>query len=143
MCTICQRIKKTQNGTDPLLIHEFKHSYFVLGDHQYYKGYSQLIFKEHIRDITDLDLQTQQEFFAEVMTAAKALKKVCTPYRFNYSCLGNVVEHIHFHIFPRYPSDLKEDHQKNPWSMSEHFHEFPTIAEDEKILINKLKNILS
>jgi diadenosine tetraphosphate (Ap4A) HIT family hydrolase len=120
-CAICKRIKMWKNENNPYFIHEFKYSIFVVGDHQFYKGYSLLLFKEHERDITDLPLDIQKEFFEEVMIAGKTLQKLYQPYRLNYSCLGNFVEHVHFHIFPRYEEDLKDEKTKNPWWNSDSF----------------------
>ena len=116
----------------PSFIHEFKHSILVLGDHQFFKGYSVLLFKNHARDITDLDPLIQNEFFKELMLSGKAVKKAFHSNRINYSCLGNFVEHIHYHIFPRTDEDLEKDEDKNPWSHSDKFSEY-LISEKEML----------
>jgi len=47
-CFICKRILLWGENKNPYFIHEFENSIFVLGDHQYFKGYSLLLLKKHI-----------------------------------------------------------------------------------------------
>lgn len=124
MCLLCQRIKKLKSKEDSRFIKEFKHSYLILGDHQFFKGYSVVLLKDHIPDLVDLDPLTQAEYLSEVMTSAKAIKKTFKPYKLNYAVLGNEVEHVHFHLFPRYEEELKKEKVKHPWQNSDKFHEF-------------------
>lgn len=116
-CLICQRLQHIHD--DPWVIKEFNHSYMVLGDHQYFEGYSVLLFKNHVRDMHQLPHKLQTEFFSEVMQAATAINQAFKPWKLNYSCYGNQVEHIHWHIFPRYQSD--PDLRQHPWLNSDKF----------------------
>jgi len=134
MCLICERIKNLKKN--PHFIHEFKHSIFVLGDHQFFQGYSLLFFKEHVRDVTELSPEVAGEFFKEVVSAGKIIQKHFQPYRLNYSCLGNQVEHIHFHIFPRYTQDLEQSSKSSPWFFSNQFNDH-LINADQAIQISK------
>ena len=138
MCLICDRVKDIQAGENPYYIKEFKHSYFVLGDHQYFKGYCLLIMKEHFEDLTDVDPQIQNEYMTEVFEASKFLKDTFKPVRINYSCLGNFVPHIHFHLFPRYEADLKDDATKNPWHCIDDFPKFSLSPEQAKAMAGEL-----
>lgn len=143
MCVFCKRIEKLQQGEDPHFIHEFKHSIFVVGDHQFYQGYSQLILKQHVEDVTDLPSDIQTEYMQEVMLAGKVLKSHFKPYRLNYSCLGNFVEHVHYHIFPRYPEDLKEDDKKNPWWNNASFGDHNISTEQALAVAKEIKESLN
>ena len=136
MCLICERNELSKRGENPFLIKEFKHSYFVVGDHQYFKGYSLLVLKDHVEDLTDLAADIQKEFLSEVTMAAKVLKKHYGATRINYSCLGNFVPHVHFHLFPRYDADLADDRTKNPWHCIEEFKNF-SLSDDEARAIAK------
>ncbi len=138
MCLICDRIQSAKNGTNSYVIKEFKHSFFVIGDHQYFKGYSQLILKEHVQDITDLDENIQREYMEEVFQAGKLLKRIFNPVRINYSCLGNFVPHVHFHLFPRYEEDLKLDETKNPWHNMDEFKKYTLGEEEAKTLAKQI-----
>lgn len=141
-CLICQRLKNIQH--DPLLIHEFTYSYLVLGDHQYFNGYCVLLFKNHVRDMHQLSSSLQTELFQEVMKASNAIQVAFKPWKINYSCYGNQVEHIHWHIFPRYITD--PDLRNHPWLNSAKFSAFkPTQnAIDKNLsLIKKELSILT
>jgi len=66
-----------------------------------------------------LSLERQTELFAEVMLVGNAIQRAFQPWKMNYSCYGNAVEHVHWHIFPRYESD--PDHRTHPWLRSDNF----------------------
>lgn len=138
MCLICERVSAIKAGNNPYLIKEFKHSYFVVGDHQYFKGYSLLIMKDHHEDLTDVEDTIQHEYMAEVLKAAKFLKKTFNATRINYSCLGNFVPHVHYHLFPRYEEDLANDATKNPWHCIEEFSKHTLSEEEARTLAGKL-----
>ncbi len=142
MCLICERNELSKQGENPFLIKEFKHSYFVVGDHQYFKGYSLLVLKNHVEDLTDLPSHIQAEYLAEVTRAAKALKNFYGAVRINYSCLGNFVPHVHFHLFPRYEADLVDDRTKNPWHCIEDFKNFTLSHSEASEIVGQLKGLL-
>lgn len=110
-CSLCDRVQALKEGMYPLLVKEFKHSYLLLGDHQYYPGYCVLLSKIHYREMTDLPAAVQAEFFHEMMIAHRIIEKTYQPKKMNMCSLGNVVDHVHWHFFPRYESD---PHFKNP-----------------------------
>ena len=110
-CPLCERISSTENGQYPFLVHEFKNSYLYLGEHQYYQGYSVLVTKEHYREMTDIPEKKRQEVFQEMMTAHAVIEEVFQPKKMNLCSLGNVVDHVHWHFFPRYADD---QNFKNP-----------------------------
>ena len=142
MCVICERLDMWKNNSNPYFIHEFEHSIFVVGDHQFFEGYCLLLLKDHQRDITDLDLKVQGEFFKEVMIAGKVIQKMFKPFRMNYSTLGNVVEHTHFHVFPRYEEELALATHKDPWFNCEEFGTKKLTESDAIDLANKIRKEL-
>ena len=119
----------SQSRQNPSLIHEFKHSILVLGDHQYFKGYCVLILKTHVRELHELGAEFQKELFGELMMAGQAVFEAFKPWKMNYSCYGNQVPHVHWHIFPRYESD--PDRLKQPWHHSAEFDKHPTREEEK------------
>jgi len=112
-CALCERVQLIKAGNYPYLIHEFKHSYLMLGEHQFFNGYSVLVSKDHFREMTDLPNDIGIEFFQEMMTASKAIEQVFSPTKMNMCSLGNVVDHVHWHFFPRYSSD--QEFYDPPW----------------------------
>lgn len=136
-CMICQRLLDWEKDKNPYFIHEFKNSIFVLGDHQYFSGYSLILFKRHVRELHELSKKVQQGLFQELMIAGKTIFKTFTPWKMNYSCYGNVVEHIHWHIFPRYKSDPY--HKKNPWFKSSEFENYAINEKQRQDIIIKIR----
>lgn len=125
-CTMCDRLALCQTGQYPYLIHEFEHSIFVIGEHQYHRGYAQVILKQHVVELHELAPSLQAAHFQEVMTATRALVKTFQPSKMNHACYGNLDPHLHWHLFPRYTSD--PHHQKQPWL---HAADFPKHRIDE------------
>jgi diadenosine tetraphosphate (Ap4A) HIT family hydrolase len=118
-CLVCERVALWRKGENPHFIHEFRHSIFVVGDHQFHKGYSLVLLKDHVGELHELPRDVQVELFKEVMTAGRALVAAFKPWKMNYSCYGNAEPHVHWHLFPRYKED--PDCRRNPWLHSSQF----------------------
>ena len=135
-CLICERLKSWKEGKNVSVIHEFKHSVFVVGDYQmdFYKGYSLILLKDHVRELHDLSEKIQQELFLEVMRAGKIINDCFKPWKMNYTCLGNKDQHIHWHIIPRYQID--PHHQSLPWTGID-------FSQEERVSNDQAKKISS
>ncbi len=140
LCPLCERVQKTNEGLYPFLIHEFKNSFLFLGEHQYYSGYCVLVTKEHFREMTDLPQDMAQEVFQEMMISHKAIQKVFAPKKMNLCSLGNVVDHIHWHFFPRYADD--QNFKNPPWLQMNLFDTVKTSPEKRDELIEKLRQFI-
>lgn len=141
MCPLCQRVENTKSGQYPYLIHEFKNSFLYLGEHQFYKGYCVLVTKEHFREMTDVPSGMREELFKEMMTAHEAIDKTFSPKKMNMCSLGNVVDHVHWHFFPRYADDA--DFKNPPWLQMHLFDSARVTPQQRDELIEKLKTTLS
>jgi diadenosine tetraphosphate (Ap4A) HIT family hydrolase len=133
-CPLCQRV---QNSEYPYLIHEFKNSYLYLGEHQYYAGYCVLVSKNHYREMTDMPEIQRNELFQEMMKSHEVIQKAFNPKKMNMCSLGNVVDHIHWHFFPRYAEDPKFTNP--PWLQMEQFESARVSPEERDKIIEKLK----
>lgn len=102
---ICERVALWKEGHNPYFIHEFETAIFVIGDHQFYRGYSLLLLKEHVRELHELDRITYMKLQEELYIAGNAIARTFKPWKLNYQCLGNKDQHVHWHIVPRYESD--------------------------------------
>ena len=138
MCVLCEKVKIALSGDSKFLIKEFKNSILIVGEHQYFPGYCQLILKQHVADLTDLEESTQAEFFNELMLSARAVRKAFNPARLNYSSLGNVVPHIHFHLFPRYQDELEGKSKLDPWADALEFTSHQTRDKEYDIVGKKV-----
>lgn len=136
-CLICERVALAEQGQNPWLIHDFEHSYFVLGDHQYFKGYALLLLKPHVRELHELEPNVQQALNAELMAAGSALVGAFSPWKMNYSCFGNTDEHVHWHLMPRYAKD--PERHRHPWLHADEFGKAVVPAEERIALIDKIR----
>jgi diadenosine tetraphosphate (Ap4A) HIT family hydrolase len=101
----------------PGFIAEMPHSVaFLLAD-QTYRGRTVVWLKEHFDDPADLPAGLRISLMNELMFVAEALRRTLRPDRLNYTCFGNAVPHVHFHIIPRCKSD--PDWGKAPWRENE------------------------
>ena len=139
-CPICDQIALWRSGKNPFFIHEFKNSIFVVGSHQFYKGYSLLLSKDHVREMHELKPSVQAGVFGELMIAARAIAETFRPWKMNYACYGNQAPHVHWHIIPRYESD--PDRLLQPWAHSAEFDKHATDRETARELISPLREQL-
>lgn len=140
-CSLCLRVNQTIKKEYPYLIHEFKNSFLYLGEHQYYLGYCVLVTKVHFREMIDLPESNAQELFQEMMQVHKALNITFSPKKMNLSSLGNVVDHIHWHFFPRYHEDV--NFKNPPWLQMQQFDSAKIDAQKRDELISKIRSSLT
>lgn len=100
-CLICKRIEQIKRKENRYFVKELKTGYVVLGDHQYFKGYTLFLCKQHAVELFDLDQDFGRLFMEEMMLVAKAVKIAFQAEKINYECLGNGDAHLHWHLFPR------------------------------------------
>lgn len=131
-CPHCERLEKASQGVLSNLVMETDHAIVIAGDHQYFQGYCVVIAKTHIREIHNLPESQALALFADVMRVGRALDKKLKPLKMNYVSLGNVDEHLHWHVMPRYQSD--PDHKDHPWKNSASFATRSTTADQVKFL---------
>jgi diadenosine tetraphosphate (Ap4A) HIT family hydrolase len=111
-CALCRKLADP-TGWAGDLIWEFPHSLVVLGPWQYFQGYCMLVARPHVRELFELDGPARHAFIDEIATVARALEAEFRPRKLNVEMLGNQVEHLHCHVFPRYRHD--PDRLKAVW----------------------------
>ncbi|XVJ58741.1 MAG: HIT family protein [Tepidisphaera sp.] len=104
-CEICKRIGEAREGRHAGLIAELDTGYAVLGDSQFFRGYSVLLCKTPATELFELPRETRARYLEEVSQLAEAVAKATGCHKINYECLGNQVHHLHFHVFPRRETD--------------------------------------
>ncbi len=100
-CLICNRINMIKAGTNKYFVAELETGYVVVGDHQYFEGYTLLLCKEHKHELHELSSDYKQKFLVEMSKVAEAVYRAFKPDKLNYELLGNGDSHMHWHIFPR------------------------------------------
>lgn len=101
-CEICARIDEIQNGKHAGFIAELPTGYAVLGDSQFFRGYTLFLCKTPAPDLEDLPRELRFQFLCDMSLVSEALASVVKPHKMNVESLGNVVPHLHFHLFPRF-----------------------------------------
>lgn len=70
-----------------------------------YPGFCRVIWKRHVKEMTDLSAAEREHFMAIVFAVEAAIREAMHPDKINLASLGNVTPHLHWHIIPRYKHD--------------------------------------
>lgn len=139
-CRLCQSVQDYLARRPERLIYEFSSSILIVGDHQFFAGYSLLIYKQHVREMHDLPAPENANFWTELTRAAKAIDNAFRPLKMNYACLGNQDPHLHWHLFPRSSQDPHS--RQHPWFDAERFSSEPTTANLAQIVAERVRQHL-
>lgn len=137
-CVFCEKIPRLLEEKSPFLVHEFKHSVLIVGDHQTFAGYCILVLKNHVKELFDLDSATQVEFFQELVAASQGINEIFFADKMNVSNYGNMTPHLHWHIFPRKKSDT--NWPQPPWSLMKDFEKNKTSIKQAQNVTTSLGN---
>lgn len=107
MCLICERIELIKQGKNPHFVKELETGYVVIGDGQYFKGYTLFLAKEHVTELHQLEYETKIKFLEEMSIVQEAVAKAFQAEKMNIELLGNGDAHVHWHLFPRKAGDMK------------------------------------
>ncbi len=127
-CPHCQRIELAREGRLQTLVHETNRVIVIAGDHQYFAGYCIVLAKIHVREMHRMPQDEAIQMFGDVLEVGRRLDLEFKPLKMNYASLGNMDEHLHWHIIPRYKAD--PDHGDHPWKNAAHFSSKPTTPAD-------------
>ena len=75
MCLICDRIELIKSGDNPYFVKELETGYVVIGDHQYFEGYTLFLAKEHVPELHHLDPSVKLQFLEEMSLVQEAVSK--------------------------------------------------------------------
>jgi diadenosine tetraphosphate (Ap4A) HIT family hydrolase len=104
-CLVCERIQQITTRTNPYFVRELETGYVVLGDYQFFRGYSLFLCKQHVPELHCLPPMFKHKFLEEMSMVAQAVYNWVTPVKLNYELLGNAEPHLHWHLFPRHHDD--------------------------------------
>ena len=107
MCLICDRIELIKQGKNPHFVKELETGYVVIGDGQYFKGYTLFLAKEHVTELHQMEYETKIKFLEEMSIVQEAVAKAFQAEKMNIELLGNGDAHVHWHLFPRKAGDMK------------------------------------
>jgi diadenosine tetraphosphate (Ap4A) HIT family hydrolase len=104
-CPMCEegRPESTPHGVR-FYAGEVSDAYLMRADIQ--RGLTIVVWRgRHVAEPTELPDHEAAAYGREVLRVGRALERVLTPVKLNYSVLGNSVPHLHTHIVPRYADD--------------------------------------
>lgn len=148
MCLICDRIELIKQGKNPHFVKELETGYVVIGDGQYFKGYTLFLAKEHVTELHQMGYETKIKFLEEMSIVQEAVAKAFQAEKMNIELLGNGDAHVHWHLFPRKTGDMQGYGHNGrgpvwwvPWEeMSS--EEYQPKENDLLQLVNRLKEYL-
>lgn len=94
-----------RDGRNPFFVKELETGYVVLGDFQFFRGYTLFLCKEHVAELHLLSPRFKKRYLEEMSLVAEAVWNWVNPEVLNYEALGNAIPHLHWHIFPRHKDD--------------------------------------
>lgn len=106
-CLICNRIEMIASEKNPYFVAELETGYVVIGDDQFFRGYTLFLCKEHVYELHELDTAFRTRFLNEMAQVSEAVFRAFKPKKLNYELLGNGDPHLHWHLFPRHENDPK------------------------------------
>lgn len=138
-CLICKRINLIKQKNNPFFVAEMKTGFVVLGDNQYYRGYTIFLCKIHANELHELNQGFKKDFLNEMSIVAEAVYRAFKPKKLNYELLGNKDSHLHWHIFPRY---LNDDNSTMPVWVNKKAMDYNSKSRINKNGLSLLKNRL-
>lgn len=77
----------------------------VLVDDALYPGFTRVIWKAHVREMTDLPRHEREALMEAVWCVERTQRSVLHAEKINLASFGNVVPHVHWHVIPRFRDD--------------------------------------
>ncbi|WP_198120563.1 HIT family protein [Massilia rhizosphaerae] len=96
-CELCELSAPTVVDNDKFAV--------ILVDDANYPGFARVIWKDHVREVSDLADEDRLLLNDAVYKLELAVREVMRPLKVNVASLGNVVPHLHWHVIPRYADD--------------------------------------
>lgn len=137
-CEICRRIDLIKSNKNPYFVREMQTGYVVIGDNQYFKGYTLFLCKIHVNELHQLPSSFKKDYLMEMSLVSEATCKAFNADKMNIELLGNVDSHVHWHIFPRHINDTKV---KGPvwWGDKDIMFNQKYLCKKEELIYMKIK----
>ena len=104
----------------------------VLVDDAAYPGFCRVVWRDHLREMTDLTPSQRSACMQAVCKTEEVMRQVLAPHKINLASLGNMTPHVHWHVIPRYEDDA---HFPSPvWGVAVRTTEPATLAERRALL---------
>lgn len=138
-CLICERIDQIKKGVNPFFVTELETGYVVVGDYQFFHGYTLFLCKQHVCELHELDPEFRRKYLHEMSVVSEAVFRAFKPKKLNYALLGNLDPHLHWHIIPRHADDPEPN--KPAWSVDKSLRKSDAVKPSKDDL-DELKKML-
>jgi diadenosine tetraphosphate (Ap4A) HIT family hydrolase len=108
-------VEQARNGQNPKVIARMASGWAVLGNEQFFRGYSLLLPDPVVPTLNDLPQERRARFLLDMVALGDAILAVTDALRINYEMLGNLEVALHAHCFPRYASEAPDMGVKPIW----------------------------
>lgn len=75
------------------------------GEGRDYPGFCRVIWRDHVREMTDLSPKARGHLMQVVFATESAVREAFRPDKINLASLGNLTPHLHWHVIPRWRED--------------------------------------
>jgi diadenosine tetraphosphate (Ap4A) HIT family hydrolase len=99
-CMYCMEDERRDNLM--IEISKLSVSTVFLFKEQTYKGRCNVVYKDHVKELFDLNEQELAAFMNDVKKVAAAIDKAFQPSKINYGAYGDTLHHLHMHVVPKY-----------------------------------------
>ncbi|NBQ85217.1 MAG: HIT family protein [Methylophilaceae bacterium] len=113
----------------------------VLVDDQNYVGFCRVILNKHVKEMTDLSEAERLRIMQITFAVEQVLRDVLQPTKINLASLGNKTPHIHWHVIPRFETDIH--FPETIWSAQVREATIPSALGLKESLQAKLSAVLS
>ncbi|WP_235846612.1 HIT family protein [Neobacillus drentensis] len=104
---------------------------------QTYTGRCNVVYKDHVKELFQLNPDELAAFMNDVKKVAAAVDKAFQPNKINYGAYGDTLHHLHMHIVPKYEG-------KENWGSTFEMNPGKTYLTDEEYnnMIETIKRAL-
>lgn len=102
-CDLCQLLA---NPPADVLLWKDAQLSVVLVDEPNYPGFARVVWNAHVKEMTDLEPAEREHVMWAVWQVEAAQRLVMAPDKINVASFGNMTPHVHWHVIPRFSSDV-------------------------------------
>ena len=74
-------------------------------EQQAFPGFCRVVWNQHCTEMSDLLPSASGHLMRVVLAVERVLRRMVTPDKINLASLGNLVQHLHWHVIPRWRDD--------------------------------------
>lgn len=100
-CLFCRLLA----ADDANIVRRMEAGTLVIDVDQRYRGKLTLVADRHVEDFDEFEGEEAAAFMRDLRRSIGVVKLALRPDKLNYMILGNVVTHLHWHIWPRRRGD--------------------------------------